>query len=61
MKTPNYDMVKSRLEIESWSYETEKLELREPSPMELLQLLEAMRADLTGHDLPELADYQRRW
>lgn len=48
MSGENYAYTRQNLDIETWDYDQEKMVVREPTNAEILQLLDALHADITG-------------
>lgn len=59
----NYDIVRERVGLERWDYDKELMVTREPTPAELLRLLDALNADIKGEELSEVGEIlrDRRW
>lgn len=56
MTETNYSWTRQRIGLESWDDDQERLVTREPSPAEVLQLLDALHADVTG---TKTAEYEQ--
>lgn len=53
MSETNYEWTRSDLALETYDFDTQKMVTREPTPTEILRLLDALHADITGTNTPE--------
>lgn len=62
MSESNYSIVREQIHLEDWSDETGALIKREPTNGELLRLLDALHADVTGTTCAEVDKIEQdRW
>ncbi|WPH57855.1 hypothetical protein [Mycobacterium phage WXIN] len=53
MSETNYSWTRQKFGLESWDDDQQRLVTREPTPAELLRLLDALHADIEGTRTPE--------